>query len=948
MYGFFTNLFTSVGQRDFGEALSVVEPVISDVMNCQLTASICDEEIKGAIFQLGALKSPGPDGFPGFFYQTYWDTMGDQVCKAVKSFFLGGHLLKELNQANLVLLPKVANPVKLSHFRPISLCNFSMKIITKILANRLKKILKGLISPNQSAFVPGRLIQDNIIVAHEAFHFLKLQKKGSLGHMAVKLDFNKAYDRVEWDFLSTLLQKMGFHTVWIRWVMECVTTVTFSIFANGEKRASIIPTRGLRQGDPLSSYLFILVADVLSKLLTRSLRNNLLSGFKLARHCPTLSHLFFADDVLLFLKANVEECTHMLAILKIYCEASGQLVNFEKSSVQFSANTPATVSSSICNAAGLSVSHPNSKSLGLPSFWGRSKAEAYEYLIERILSKLQGWKQNLLSQAGKEILIKAVVQAIPSYAMACFAFPKKFCDKLNAYIRNFWWRGDPEGKGINWLNWGHMTLPNHQGGMGFRDFNSFNLALLARQVNDGAAINFWDDKWIPSIPGFKVLSSKPTESGIQHVQDVIDAHSTSWRIESLTNLVSEVEVEAIRLIPIAMDNSADSLVWHFEAKGEYSVRSGNSTALTKVSRGISSPPSSSFQPPKNFWKLLWALKVPPKLKNFWWWVCKNGLATKVNLYRRRCAPSNLCPICQEFPETIEHLLFGCDWVRAVWFGCDLKFPIVEGPSCSVLRCSCNLLEQLHSVHEWENLLIFVVWIGWYIWKARNNLVFNHHPIEPSSTLYRARVVKEEFDSATAPGAVRQHQSLLDCLPRVADWQAPSTGSFKINCMWLSKRVLIRLQLQYFCEMIGRQHRCQAPIFAPAGRTRSRKRRDSEALAYNPANPPITLPAIHFGTKVTVASTADKIGRKPAIVEDLLANIPGVMMVQSSSSSSQSKPKPKRVKKAKTKATVTQIDSKDTVPISKLAEVEKNQIPAEKRLAEADASDCQPSKRPRSD
>lgn len=274
------------------------------------------------------------------------------------------------------------------------------------------------------------------------------------------------------------------------------------------------------------------------------------------------------------------------------------------------------------------------------------------------------------------------------------------------------------------------------------------------QVNVGAAINFWDDKWIPSIPGFKVLSSKPAESGIQHVQDVIDAHSRSWRIESLAKLVSEAEVEAISLIPIAMENTADSLVWHFESKGEYLVRSGYSTALTQVSRGNSFRPSTSFQPPKKFWKLLWALKIPPKLKHFWWRVCNNGFATKYNLYRRRCATSNLCPVCQEFPETIEHLIFGCDWVRAVWFGCDLRFPVDGGPSCSVLRWSCNLLEQLHSNHEWANLLIFVVCIRWYIWKDRNNLVFNHHLIEPSSTLYRARVAKEEFDLATAFEAVR--------------------------------------------------------------------------------------------------------------------------------------------------------------------------------------------------
>lgn len=177
----------------------------------------------------------------------------------------------ELNLTNLVLIPKTAAPELVSQFRPTALCNFCFKIITKVLANRLKIILGKLISPNQSAFVPGRLIQDNIIIAHEAFHLMKINRRGKRMNMAIKLDFNKAYDRVEWDFLKEVLVKMRFHGTWIQWVMQCVSTVKFNIMANGGKRGSVSPSRGLRQGNPLSPYLFILVIDVLSKLISKGL-----------------------------------------------------------------------------------------------------------------------------------------------------------------------------------------------------------------------------------------------------------------------------------------------------------------------------------------------------------------------------------------------------------------------------------------------------------------------------------------------------------------------------------------------------------------------------------------------------------------------------------------------------------------------------------------------------
>lgn len=478
---YFTGLFSRSRNRDFSEVLNFVDQCISNEMNASLTRVVSDEEIKIATFQLGSLKSPGPDGYPGFFFQKYWAEVGVDLCKAVRRFFATGFLLKELNQTDIVLIPKVPFPESLSQFRPISLCNFVLKVITKVMANRLKGILQSVVSPNQSAFVPGRLIQDNVFVAHEAFHFMKLKKKGAEGFMALKLDFNKAYDRVGWDFVEALLLKMGFNCKWVQWVMQCISTVRFSVMANGEVRTQIIPERGLRQGDPLSPYLFVLVKDVLSRMLSRAREENQFRGIQFNRNCPHLSHIFFADDALLFLKAETQSCDVVKSILTAYGEASGQRINFEKSGICFSSNVKESEKENICDLLGVPLMKLDSKYLGLPSFWGKSKSEAYMFLIEKALNKMQGWKNRLISQAGKEIMIKQVIQALPCYAMSCFLLPKKLCDKLNSLVSNFWWKGDPEGRGIHWNSWDKMTLSKADGGIGFRDFRALNEALLAKQ-----------------------------------------------------------------------------------------------------------------------------------------------------------------------------------------------------------------------------------------------------------------------------------------------------------------------------------------------------------------------------------------------------------------------------------------------------------------------------------
>ena len=280
---FYTQLFSSSNPTDLERILEGVQPVVSNSMNEALTCLYSREEVEVVIKQMAPLKALGPDGMPPVFYQTFWPDIGVKVSDTILSCLNSSTLLKSINHTFITSIPKVNNPESVAQFRLINLCNVIYKILSKVIVNRLKPILKSIIFETQSAFVADRLITDNILITFESLYLMKTQCSGKTSFMALKLDMSKAYDKVEWVFLEKILLKMGFQDTWVDMIMQCIMTVSYSILVNGQPTGLIYPSRGLRQGDPLSPFLFLFCAKGLNALLCQAANNKEIRGYFICR-----------------------------------------------------------------------------------------------------------------------------------------------------------------------------------------------------------------------------------------------------------------------------------------------------------------------------------------------------------------------------------------------------------------------------------------------------------------------------------------------------------------------------------------------------------------------------------------------------------------------------------------------------------------------------------------
>ncbi|KAL0302793.1 UNVERIFIED_CONTAM: LINE-1 reverse transcriptase [Sesamum angustifolium] len=405
--------------------LDFLRPVLKHTLTTQeanlLDAPVTESDIKEAFFDIDDDSAPGPDGYTSAFFKSAWPVVGQAISEAVGEFFRTGKLLKQINTTLLTLIPKVSLPSYVSDYRPISCCNVLYKAITKIIVRRLQLVLHLLIDYSQNAFVPGRSISDNILLAQEllaGYNQVRLPHRCTL-----KVDIQKAYDSVEWDFLLEVLRLLNFSPRFIVLIEQCVTTATFSIALNGAAHGFFKGSRGLRQGDPMSPYLFVLTMEIWSTLLRYRVQHS--AQFQYHWKCKEIGllNLCFADDILLFCKAHLPSIQVLKDALSEFAALSGLNVNPEKSQI--------IISRSVQHDRRLMVEYLGFqegllpvKYLGVPLNSSRLTVADCRPLINKIDTRLAGWNQQNLSYAGRVQLIKSVLSTLHTYGLRYLFYQK--------------------------------------------------------------------------------------------------------------------------------------------------------------------------------------------------------------------------------------------------------------------------------------------------------------------------------------------------------------------------------------------------------------------------------------------------------------------------------------------------------------------------------------------
>ncbi|GAU48815.1 hypothetical protein TSUD_99870 [Trifolium subterraneum] len=574
---------------DHDPVLNLIHPRVTDDDNFFLTAPITEVEIQQALFHMHPDKSPGPDGFNPAFYQRFWEHCSDDIFSVASTWF--------------------------------------------------KCCLDKCVSQEQSAFVKSRSILDNALIATEVIHALKrktqevihaLKRKtqGRRGELTLKIDISKAYDKVDWGFLRGVMTKMGFTDVWIRWVMMCVSSVNYSVLMNYDRVGPISPGRGLRQGDPLSPYLFILVTECLTALIHQSVGRGDIHGVRICRGAPGVSHLLFADDCFLFCRANVVEVNELMSILHTYERASGQEINLVKSEVFISRNMSHAAKEDLSRILSVRLVLGTGIYLGLPSMVGRSKKAIFSFIKDRIWKRINSWRGRALSKAGKEIMIKSVLQAISSYVMSMFILPKSLIDDIEkndqCFLVEEWWR-----------------------------------------IGSGENIRVMHDPWLRGKVNKWVSSPQPAEVYQLSVRDLLHENYKAWNIAKVRNLFSGDAAERILETPLVNSVREDKVVWEEERNGCYSVKSGYKLAMRYIIG------SDKYHLAGN-WNGIWKAQAPHKARHLLWRLCRGCLPTCYRLLERRVECNLNCPVCDDEIEDEIHIFFRCAVARDSWCAASLS------------------------------------------------------------------------------------------------------------------------------------------------------------------------------------------------------------------------------------------------------------------------------------
>ncbi|CAL8126109.1 unnamed protein product [Prunus armeniaca] len=308
--------------------------------------------------------------------------------------------------------------------------------------------------------------------------------KGRKGFVAWKIDLSKACDRLSWDLIEQVLMELKLPTTFIQLVMSCISTLEHQVCVNGELTDPFIPESGIRRGDPLSPYLFVLCIEKLSHMIADSVCKKNWMPVRSSQSGPCVSHLFFADDLILFLEASPKHARIMKSCLDLFCTASGQTLNFSKSVVFCFPNTCKELAKEISTTCGLLLTDNLGKYLGMPILHHPVNKSTYYRIVEKVHNRLATWKSKCLSMAGRITLIQAVTSSIPIYAMQTTKLLKSICDDLDRIHRNFLWGGSSRQSKVHLCQWDLVCRPKHKGGLGLKKTSLLNQAMLGDDLEN--------------------------------------------------------------------------------------------------------------------------------------------------------------------------------------------------------------------------------------------------------------------------------------------------------------------------------------------------------------------------------------------------------------------------------------------------------------------------------
>ncbi|XP_075508178.1 uncharacterized protein LOC142545090 [Primulina tabacum] len=774
-------------------------PRLPEAHSQALNASFVPEEIKRALFGMSPFKAPGPDGIPAGFYQKTWQIVGNSICEFALHYFEFGKMPVGTNDTLISLIPKVPNPEFITQFRPISVCNVRYKILTKTMTNRLKLVMADLVGPFQSSFVPGRQITDNIMVYQEALHTMR-KKTGGKGYMAIKIDLEKAYDRLSWDFIRETLTEVGLNRVWVRNIMNCIESPRLSILWNGDQMEWINPSRGIRQGDSISPYIFVLCIERLSHIICQAVSNGSWKPIRLSRNGPPISHLLFADDMVLYAEASIELLNIILECLNSFCSCSGQKVNFHKSQIFVSKNVDDMVANSLSTASGIPLTDDLGKYLGVSSIHGRANNNLYKQVLDRIKSRLEGWKTKYLSFAGRKVLVQPVLNAIPLYTMQTSLLPMGICSEIEKTIRNFLWGRQYGERKCHLVKWEVVTKPKSMGGLGIRRMQQMNLAFMTklgwRLMNDknslwaqvlkekymhktniskgiqakqgasktwqdiskamqtleqgkrsvvrnGKSTSFWMDKWLENEPLNSYLL-KDIEAKERN-KSVFDywIRGEGWNWGDLGGKIpTHVEDKLAACILSEEEDAGDRICWGLTSSGNFSISSAYELIM-----GIQNHTTD------NLWGMIWKLEVPYRIRAFLWLVRHEKIMSNVERVKRGFTTSGMCVMCQNDMEDVDHIFRKCEKAREIWrcfmstnaFQNILKLSFDEW-----FRANLGQERQNMDTRNWNVLFAITLW---WLWKWRNDLVFNNKRLDVHLKVKQLKNQLNEIKSAFSSSRV---------------------------------------------------------------------------------------------------------------------------------------------------------------------------------------------------